>query len=693
MWVCVLVLSASGGAREFSPAQLYFESKQAEMTGSGVLAVVEVTGVKDKFLCAEGEYFPYALVTVRVIDRLSGSWTPSQSCDVAVYHQHPCPNQRYLIFATPMESNQQVRGLVGQWQSKELSLLRGSADDPYLVCNPNDDFLPFKRPELLCFRLVELREWLARQTGPFRVQDLSSPELRLKRVQSWSAEENSSLTPQEACQVLGELAGSSQHEHSYRSIALLMELAGRHPEVKESVVASLRRQLSSSFQPTALAAACALADLGCADGRSLLQKTCNSKGESLASSNVGPQHEVAFGRFHYDMEGEALSAAYYLGRLGWTQGLNHKQIQMRLANASGLVDEKPALVVPALTAIYNKEQVALARLVASGKLKKPREKSDHVDRYPSNWVRAASLLARTGSDRHLCELVRAWLADLATYPQTGAKLGEAGMRVVRSSGHTDDTPSLAQAILQSDSDSTRLLSRLQRNFAKTKVWKSEAMLELRRALADSTAPPAPVAATPDYRGQVEKLLASSVPKERERGLVAAAQLDYQDIYPRVLQAALTTTGQEQAAAIYALSLFDKPLDDGTSKQLQQSVEDGNRGNLLELLTRERPERFEIEIWEFFLKQQEVSPKSFEGYGNQELSSRLLARLFRTNLPAQERLATFSAAAKLSVLKALYESGNVTAVPLLKSLGKDSDPKVSGTALSVLKLMDSSENTP
>lgn len=72
---------------------------------------------------------------------------------------------------------------------------------------------------------------------------------------------------------------------------------------------------------------------------------------------------------------------------------------------------------------------------------------------------------------------------------------------------------------------------------------------------------------------------------------------------------------------------------------------------------------------------------------------MLARLFRTNLPAQERLATYSAAAKLSVLKALYESGNVAAVPLLKSLSKDSDPKVSGTAFSVLKLMDLSENTP
>jgi len=329
------------------------------------------------------------------------------------------------------------------------------------------------------------------------------------------------------------------------------------------------------------------------------------------------------------------------------------------------------------------------RLTAAGELTKPRGPGDYSSRLPANWVRARSLLARSGDNESLRMLVDAYIADAATYPKQEAPLVPRGQMM--SWGGV----SLSSGIQSADADPARLLGRLQTLFGEDPRWSGAALKGLRDSLGGQpieNVKPIPTPAPTE--AEIAKLLADPDPNKRGEGLAAAGYHQLMGLYDRVLEAALRGKGVERNAAIYGLGLYKRDVPEAALRQLVKDADLVIRSSAFELATRKDPGRFAPEGMELLraMIQRNRSGKAQDWEQQRGLAymPRLLCRMARGPIPSPllDGLNDSDTEVRKMVIETLRLGGNPDAVKAIEPLLRNPDVSIAtaaGVALRALGL--------
>jgi HEAT repeat protein len=477
-----------------------------------------------------------------------------------------------------------------------------------------------------------------------------------------------------------DLAQGARHPHAiwYESLALLRDV-GKDEKRRKAVVAALTPLAATGRPQVRLAVALALVDLGSDVGRETLLKGFE-KDSGEVSSDTDDQMTFP-GRYPYDSS-SVTASAHALARLGDPRGLNHPQPEVRMATAEALRDHLTPEARGVLLHLAKDDEREIQKLRASGELTKPRGPGDYSGRFPANWVRARSLLARSGDNESLRMLVDAYIADAATYPKQEVPL------VPRGQMTSWGGASLPAAIHSADAEPAQLLKRLQSLFGNDPRWNGAALKGLRDAIAESpVARPKPSPAPTPTEAQIQRLLADSDPNRRAEGLAAAGYHQLMGLYDGVVEAAIKGKGVERNAAIYGLGLYKRDAPEATLRQLVQDTDLGIRSSAFELATRRDPGRFAPEGMALL---RAVLQRSRNGKGQdfdqqRELAymPRLLCRMTRRAIPSPllDGLSDSDVEVRKIVIETLRLGGNPEAVKAIEPLSRNSDVSIA-TAASV-----------
>jgi hypothetical protein len=382
------------------------------------------------------------------------------------------------------------------------------------------------------------------------------------------------------------------------------------------------------------------------------------------------------GRYPYD-ESSVTASAHALARLGDLRGLKHPKADVRLATAEAIGDKPNAELEKMLQGLVVELQPKVDELRTSGALAKPRAPGDLRNRLPTDWVRAERLLARRGNDQSFRQLVEAYLADAATYPQKQPSLVPRGQLTTWSSGLSP-----AQAIIAADVSPSRVLGRLQKIYGKDSRWDAPAFQTLRAALTEPTSAKAKEVSRPKpTEDEVARLLGDEDVKKRAEGLAAAGYHQMDRFYDRVLDKAIHGQGVERKAAIYSLGFYKRVTPEASLRQILATDDAILRLSAVELATRRNGTPFAGEVLNLvqLLASKAAEEKSNDWQARRSLAymPRILSRLARGPIPklVLDGLKNPDPVVRAVVVQGLALSGNPEAVPNIRALLGDPSSNV------------------
>jgi hypothetical protein len=487
-----------------------------------------------------------------------------------------------------------------------------------------------------------------------------------------------------------DLAQGAKQPHAiwYESLALLRDL-GKDERRRKPVVAALTPLATTGRLQVRLAVSLALVDLGSdAGGEALIRGFEKDSGD--VSSDIDDRMTFP-GRYPYDSS-SVTASAHALARLGDLRGLSHPQPEVRMATVEAMRDHVTPEAKKELLRVATDDERQIHRLIASGELSKPRRPGDYSSRFPTNWVRARSLLARSGDNESLRRLVDAYIADAATYPKQEAPLVSRGQ--LMSWGGA----SLSGGIHSADADPARLLVRLQTLYEKDPRWNG---IEL-KGLRDSIAGPSiedtkPIPAPTPTEAQIVKLLADPDPNRRGEGLAAAGYHQLMGLYDRVLDSALQGKGIERNAAIYGLGFYGRDVPEAGLRQLLKDADLAIRSSALELATRKDPGRFAPEgvdlLWAMIKQKKSGGARDREQERGLAYMPRLLCRMTRGPIPTPllDGLKDPDAEIRGLLIETLRLGGNPEAARAIDPLLRDPDAAVRIAAGAALRAIGPPED--
>jgi HEAT repeat protein len=679
-----------------TPAQFLVDKE------TDLVAVLKVRHVQNRWVILEdGDHFPLLLVDCEMEEILSGSksWPVKTSQVITQYDYSDLifepiappaiEARRYVLwaFSTPKDDGTALSPWTAHPQG--FLLVRGSGDHEFVFWNgknyalrdirnalkggqrmPLDQIVdPVRRLKVAEERMKHGN--LGDETAFIQglMLNLRDPEGQAKKVQKQPVDKGST-------DMFGMNAGDEQpHAIWYNSLAMLRDL-GLQENHRKAVLAALTPMARSSRPRVRLAAALALVDLGSDAGREAL-----INGYEKESGNVSedPPDKMTFpGRYPYD-ESSMTACGYALARLGDHRGLKNSKVEVRLATAEALKDSGDPEVVNSLREVIPSLDQQVEKLRVRGDLSKQREHGDYTNRYPENWIRARMLLARTGDDASLRLLVGAYINDAATYPKENPTLLPTSRAIISSSA-----PSLAEAIKNSDKETTRVIDRLSALLRNDARWNSPPLKELCEWIGHRGSEETKGAATPPPDlTQITNQLNDPDPNKRAEALAAAGYHQVGSFYDKVLQTAIHGKGIERNAAIYGLGFYHREIPEAALRQLLSVDEPSDRYSALELATRTDPDRFAkeaMEIVKVTLKQ------SASDSTQRDYIPRILCRLARGPLPAPllDGLKDSDPVVRQTVILALQLGGNPDAVPYLQPLLRDPDPATCQAARAALE---------
>ena len=721
--VLFLALANPAHAVATAPAITFTEPKQF-LAGrqADVVALVDVEQVATRWivLAEDGDHVPLLLVRFRVEEILSGKsdWKVGDRRDVVQFDYSDLmmkpiappaiPGRRYLLWASSSKGESDISP-VAPWIALPDGLLllrtaKGSAE-------------PFVFWAGLNYSLPSLRAALQRG-GPLPLDEIADPVLRIKIAQQRLHEHEigeekrfihglllNVIDPDgqakrvehaesgRPANLMAAIAGGGEGPHYlwFESLTLLSQL-GEDPLHKAAVIAALTPLASDTRPKVRLAVALTLAELGSDAGRAgLVDGYEHDSGEV---SKDPPDLMTFPGRFRFD-NSSTTACAYALALLGDRRGLGHAKPEVRLAAATALADHPDEPLRTALREVAKGLEPKVAEAEAKGELTKARAPGDYTTRYPSQWIQAESLLARTGDEGALRRLVEAYLVDAKTYPDEPAPL-VVGPRPVTWSGGT----SLAAGLRDADAHEDHLLTRLRALYAKDERWSQPPFQQLRASLGDAPASAKatpPEVSSPEIEKQIRARLADRRPERRAEGWAAAGQHQVPSLFERTLDTALHGRGIEKNAAIYGLGFYQREIPEQALRELVTTGDLETRFTSLELATRTEPARFAREALDL-TREFVRAPAATAGAGYDSNAKdlaympRILCRLARGPIPQSLLSALNDKDPRMRVVavESLLLAGNPQAAGPLEGLKGDADASVRKAAEAALNALGPGE---
>lgn len=469
----------------------------------------------------------------------------------------------------------------------------------------------------------------------------------------------------------------SQFKLWYESLFLLKQL-GDTTSYEQKVVNSLRPLVSSSNYNISLTVSLILAGFNDDSGMEVIVKAFRSEEIDLSED---PRGNISLpGRMKYDNSSVAASS-YALGLLGDNRGLQHEDIEIRLAAADGLSTKDPnSHLIVELKNIAVDLNEKVRQLAVSGKLTEPRTKGDFTERYPRAWVKTHFLLARLGDNDSLKHLLDAYKTDLSTYPEVKKAL-TSQPSVAQWTSNPYGWPSLKTAIYSSDKDREKLLSRIASLMGDDSVWESNSFLYLRSSLGDKSAiiDQRVISKTAEnIEDKISRLLSSQDAAKRAEGLAGAGYNQVESYYQKVIDTALNGSGIEKKAAMYGLSFYEKNIPPEVLRTLSSQGEIETRLMGIELATRKNRAPFAplaVDLLKEMVDHEGNTPDQDNDYQKRyqlTLLTRVLSRFSQGEIPQAVRKALNhpNKSVRLYLARALGMGGNPKAISLLLPLRKD-----------------------
>jgi len=468
----------------------------------------------------------------------------------------------------------------------------------------------------------------------------------------------------------------------YESLFILKKLGGT-ADYEQKVVNSLRPLVLNPNKNINLTVSLILADFNDDSGTKVLKKAFRSEEIDLSED---PNGNLSLpGRMRYDNSSVAASS-YALGLLGDSRGLQHKDIEIRLAAADGLSTKAPdSQLIKELNNIAVNLNEKVRQLAASGKLTEPRTRGDFTERYPRAWIKTHFLLARLGDNDSLKHLLDAFTTDISTYPKVKKTLtGQPSIAQWTSNPY--GWPSLKTAIYNSDKDNERLLSRIASLMDGDAAWESYQFLYLRSSLGDKSViidQKEISKATGNIENRISSLLASPEATKRAEGLAEAGYNQVESFYQKVIDTALNGSGIEKRAAIYGLSFYGKNIPTEVLKTLSSQGEIETRLMGIELATRKKAAPFAplaVDLLKEMADHKDQLPnqdKNWQKRSQLTQLTRVLSRFSQGEIPpaVKKSLKHPNSTVRLYLVRALGMGGNPKAIPLLIPLEKDKSSMV------------------
>ena len=697
---CSTVTGPETGTTFANPDQLIVDKEEM------FAAIVKVNRAESRWIILEdGDHLPLIVSNAEMTEVLSGapSWSVGSSQTVTQYDYTelisdpisppPIEGRRYLLWAAPAPTEGEA-AFPTPWVAhpRGFLLIRGEGRSAFVYWGQKSYSVSAIRDALKTGKRLPLDQIV----DPVRRLNVGQERLRRGELGGEAAFIEGLLVSirdpigqaknvegpvkPDTQSASGDLALGGRHPHAiwYESLALLRDV-GKDEKRRKAVVAALTPLAATGRPQVRLAVSLALVDLGSDAGRETLLKGFETDSGEVSRDT---DDQMTFpGRYPYDSS-SVTASAHALARLGDLRGLNHPQPEVRMATAEALKDHVTPEANRALLRLAHDDEPEIQRLTAKGELNKLRSPGDYSSRFPTNWVRARSLLARSGDNESLRMLVDAYIADTATYPKQEAPLVPRGQMM--SWGGV----SLSSGIQSADADSARLLVRLQTLFGKDPRWNGAAMKELRDSLVGRpTENTKPVPKPTPTEAEIAKLLADPNPDRNGQGLAAAGYHQLMGLYHRVLETALRGKGVERNAAIYGLGLYKRDAPEAALRQLVNDADLGIRSSAFELATRKDPGRFAPEgmdlLRTMIRRSRSGRAQNWEQQRELAYMPRLLCRMTRGPIPPPllDGLNDSDTEVRKMVIETLRLGGNPEAVRAIEPLLRNPDLSI-GTAAGV-----------
>ncbi len=714
LFFLLLGVPHSRGEEVYSPVEQFIVDKPTDL-----VAIVSVDSIENCWAQIEGDMIPFISSKCTLVEQISGDKTWPKDASQTILHSDcssmiqtalappPVKGRKYFLWASSIKPEEKIKEIDADWiaHPQGFFLLRGADDNEFIYWDQ-------KR-----YSLADLRRALTNEStvGLDKIEDpvkrMKVAEQRIDQrkisevdamirglvinVQDPEGQAKLSGKPgksdvEEDLEFFGE--GDNQpHYIWFRSISLLRDL-GKLDKCREKVIQALIPFLSHKRPKVQFVSALALADLGDDHGKNILLKSLSDEPEVVSADTDSPM--TFYGHFQYD-DSTVMASAYALGKLGDRQGLDNDNVDIQIVTADGLIENGNYDVKEHLEKMLINLNKEVAQLKASGVFDRMRDPSDQKERYPIQWIKVHSMLARLGNDESLKILVQAWAQDMKTYPVDEDLVPKC--RIVEFDSFSKGWYTLGRAIRATSQDRESVLKRLKSLFESDPIWISSPLVNLRSALGDSTVT---VSNTTDddtisIRKRIEEGLKSDDQEKRAESLAAAGLHQLNEYYEIVLMTALKGEGIERQASIYALGFYNRAISEATMTQIITSGPPGDRLSAFELATRRYPDLYVdlgIQILRTLVadlataKKQEVD--AFDSEMSLKFGTQSLSRVCRTGIPEPliKALKDPDPAFRTVIVQALGMSGNPSAAPHLLALKDDPDNSVREAAIRAIQIL-------